>query len=74
MARKPAARWVRVSQISSSGLTADQMLRAIEMAITELALAQALWMIHGSRWPEVYKARGGHIRFDDAGEPCVPVT
>lgn len=67
-------RWVRLCQIGEAGLTADQVLAAIEMAMTELAIAMALEMIHGDRWPQVYKTLGGHIRFDYNGEPCVPVT
>lgn len=74
MASKPAVRWVRLCEIGQAGLNADQMLAAIEMATIELGIAMALSMIHGDRWPEVYKAHGGHIRFDASGEPCVPVT
>jgi len=55
-----------------SEATADQMLRITEVAFEELAIAQALVMMHGQeRGARRYAELGGHVRFDEAGEPVV---
>lgn len=66
-------RWVKIAELGRAGLTADQILDAITMALTELGIAQGLVVIHGDRAARVYAEHGGHIRFDDDGDPCVPI-
>lgn len=66
--------YARVDSIGRHGLSVDQVLDAIVLALSELAAARALVMIHG---PEAglrrYYQAGGHIRFTSWGDPYVPV-
>jgi hypothetical protein len=53
-------------------LSPDDALTAVAVALEELALMEALTMIHGrARAAQVYVERGGHVRFDDNGEPVL---
>lgn len=46
----------------------------IHHSMVELAMAQTYMIIHGDNAAEVYVQRGGLIRFDDDGEPVIPVS
>ena len=66
--------YVRVDSIPRHGLSAEQMLEAVEMATIELGLAEALQMVHGCELGlRRYFETGGHIRFTSWGDPYVPV-
>ena len=66
--------WVRIRQICEAGLAADQVAELVAVAITELGIAEALVMMHGRvRGTQLYVAHGGHVRFDEDGEPCLPL-
>lgn len=52
-------------------LRGEEALAATVMAFEELAIAEGLRVIHGDRWGLVYKMHGGHVRFDDDGEPVL---
>jgi hypothetical protein len=61
-----------MKDIPTSGLPADEKIAVLAMAMTELALAQALIGMHGQvRGARDYIDHGGHVRFDDDGEPVV---
>lgn len=67
--------YVRIDSIGRHGLTADQMLDAAALALTELGVAEALAMVHGpERGLRRYFEAGGAIRFTPRGDPYVPVT
>lgn len=69
------AGWVRIADIGEAGLTAGQVAALLTVAITELGIAEALVMMHGqARGTQLYVAHGGHVRFDDADEPCLPLS
>jgi hypothetical protein len=66
--------YVRADSIGKAGLTTGQMLAAVELALTELGIAQALAMVHGpERGYRRYIEMGGSVRFTSYGEPFVPV-
>jgi hypothetical protein len=53
-------------------LSGEEALAAAAMAMEEVALAEALAIIHGkARAAELYVERGGHVRFDENGEPVL---
>ena len=53
-------------------LDSEDALSAVSLALQELCVAQALVMIHGqSHGAEVYKMHGGHVRFNEKGEPVI---
>lgn len=64
--------WIRIADIPQSDLPGDQKIALVAMALEEAAIAQALKMIHGDRWEDVYVSVGGHVRMDEQGEPVVP--
>lgn len=67
--------YVQVHALTEVGLTPGQALDATVLALQELAVAQALVMVHGPRrGPERYYQLGGCIRFDTRGNPYVPVA
>lgn len=52
--------------------SAEQKLAITTIALEELCMAQALVMIHGTqRAGQRYVEVGGHVRFDDLGNPVV---
>jgi hypothetical protein len=67
--RKP----VRIANITSEpGLKTAERIKLLAMAMEELALMQSLIIIHGEqRAAARYIEAGGHIRFDDFGEPVI---
>jgi hypothetical protein len=67
--RKP----VRIVNIASEpGLKPKERIELLALAMQELALMQSLVIIHGpDRAAALYIQRGGHIRFDDFGEPVI---
>lgn len=78
VSRAAAARkiimYVRVDSIPQHGLSAEQMIDATVLALTELGIAEALVMVHGpERGLRRYYEAGGHVRFTSWGDPYVPV-
>ena len=66
--------WVKIHEISSDPrLSADDRIRLTCVAMSELAIAQSMRIIHGDRRAERYKERGGCVRFDEQGDPCLPI-
>jgi hypothetical protein len=66
--------YVRIDALGEAGLTADQMLDAVVMAVRELGIVMGLQTVHGReaglrRYFEI----GGHVRFTSWGDPYVPV-
>jgi hypothetical protein len=60
--------WVRISELAGD----PQWAELLATAITDLAMAQALVMIHGQeRGLARYLAGGGRVRFDADGEPVI---
>jgi hypothetical protein len=66
-------RYVRLDKMREEGLTTDQMLSALTLAINDLGIMMGLQVIHGSRAPRVYADHGGMVRFDHDGNVMVPV-
>ena len=67
--------YVKFEGVGRAGLTPDQVAAATELAITELALASALVMIHGQEaGARRYYETGGLVMTDAEGSPWVPVT
>jgi len=66
-------RIVRISEIATSSLlTTDERVDCVAMALQELALAEALRIVHGrENAARRYADLGGHVRFDDEGEPVL---
>jgi hypothetical protein len=53
-------------------LSAMDALTAVAIAMEEVAMAEALVIIHGKeRAARLYIERGGHIRFDSDGDPVI---
>jgi hypothetical protein len=69
----PGARWVRVQDIgSASELAAGQRIALLTLAITELAAAESLLLIHGTAHGlEHYWRLGGRVRLDVDGFPVI---
>jgi hypothetical protein len=66
--------YVRADSIGKAGLTVGQMLAAVELMLTELAIAHALVLIHGQeRGYRRYVEMGGSVRLTSYGDPFVPV-
>jgi hypothetical protein len=66
--------YVRVDSIAQHGLSADQMIDAAVTALRELAVAQALVLVHGpARGLRRYFEAGGCVRFTAWGDPYVPI-
>jgi hypothetical protein len=66
--------YVQVDSIPRHGLSADQMIDATILAMTELAVAEALILVHGTRRGiERYQERGGCVRWTPWGMVFVPV-
>jgi hypothetical protein len=66
--------YVRIDAIGKVGLTSGQVLAAVELAMTELGIAQGLALVHGpERGYRRYVEAGGAVRFTSYGEPFVPV-
>lgn len=64
-------RIVRIADIVEQ-LPADEVIAALAMAMEELAIAQALVIVHGQEHgARRYVEAGGHVRFDAEGEPCL---
>jgi hypothetical protein len=63
--------WIRIKEISKAPITPKQKIDLMATAMEELALAEALRIIHGDRWPSRYTEMGGHVRFDDENEPVI---
>jgi hypothetical protein len=71
MPATPEVRPIRLSDLVTE-LPPDDAFTAVAVAMEELALAQALVIIHGKeRAARLYLERGGHIRFDADGEPVI---
>jgi hypothetical protein len=66
--------YVQVDSIPKHGLSAEQMIDATVLAMTEYAVAEALVMVHGvRRGIERYLEAGGCIRWTPWGAVFVPV-
>jgi hypothetical protein len=66
--------WVRVQDIARAGLTADQVIHLMAMALEELGVIRGLILVHGvERGTDRYVEAGGHMRFSDDGEPILPL-
>jgi hypothetical protein len=66
--------YVQVDSIPRHGLSADQMIDAVALSMTEYALAEALVMVHGPRYGiQRYLEMGGCIRWTPWGAVFVPV-
>jgi hypothetical protein len=62
--------WIRLSDLTS--LPAVDCLDLVATALEELAIAQALALIHGQeRGFSRYIEAGGHVRFDAEGDPII---
>jgi hypothetical protein len=60
--------WVRIANLSSR----PERVELLATAMEELALAQALVLVHGEqRGAKRYIEAGGRVRFDDFGEPVI---
>lgn len=63
---------IRVADIAEAKLPAGLKLQLIETLIKELAMAQALVLIHGQGAGLIhYRAMGGHVWYDADGEPVI---
>jgi hypothetical protein len=61
--------WVRIADLTRTGRDAPRLLA---IAIEELALAQALVLIHGREGgARRYLESGAQVLFDDDGEPII---
>lgn len=66
--------YVRVDAIGQAGLSAGQMLEALDLSLRELAIAEALCLVHGREAGMArYFEMGGSVRFTSWGDPYVPV-
>jgi hypothetical protein len=66
--------YVQVDSIPRHGLSAEQMIDAAVLAMTEYAMAEALVMVHGPRRGILrYLEMGGCIRWTSWGAVFVPV-
>lgn len=64
--------WIRLKDVPGADLPPGRKIDLVAVALLELGVAHALTMIHGrERGAEVYAAHGGHVRFDDDGEPVI---
>jgi hypothetical protein len=71
---RPVVMYVQPQALGQMGLTAEQMIDAVVLALTELGIAEALVMVHGrERGLRRYFEVGGHLRFTPWGDPYVPV-
>jgi hypothetical protein len=62
---------IKLNQLQNE-LSALDSLTAVAIAMEEVALAEALVIIHGKeRAARLYIERGGHIRFDSDGDPVI---
>jgi hypothetical protein len=67
-----AGRWIKIADIPRSGLPADQQLKLVATALEELAVAQALVMVHGpERGLARYAAIGGRVLPGADGAPVI---
>ena len=66
-------RMVRLDKMREEGLTGDEIVDALTLAINDLGIVMGLKIIHGDRAVDVYLAHGGMVRFDDDGHVLVPV-
>jgi hypothetical protein len=65
-------RWIRIADIPRSGLPAGRQIELVAMSMEELAVAQALVMIHGpGRGLARYAEIGGHVSVDADGAPVI---
>jgi hypothetical protein len=66
--------YVRIDSIGKAGLSAEQMIECALVALAELAVAEALALVHGpERGLRRYFEAGGQVRFTSWGDPYVPV-
>lgn len=66
-----AVEWVRIVDLGAHG---EAGLLALAGALEQLAIAQALVMLHGqAEGARRYAASGGCVRFDEQGEPLWPL-
>lgn len=63
--------WIRMLDIADSDLSVHDKTELMAIAMTDLAYAMALEIVHGDRWMDRYVQMGGKVRFDDDGEPCI---
>jgi hypothetical protein len=65
--------WVRVEDVPrQSGLTDEELLAGVVLAMYELAVCQSLQMMHGkAEGFRKYVQYGGHIRFDEERRPII---
>jgi hypothetical protein len=69
--------WIRIADIGDRALmlTTDQRIQLLAVALTELAVYQALVMVHGSEHgARRFAEAGGHVRFRDDGEPVISLA
>jgi len=73
MAREVDGRWIPVGDIASvPGLAPEQRVALLAAALEELAVAEALIMIHGPvRGLTRYAELGGHVRVDPRGSAVI---
>lgn len=65
--------WVRITELGHTPGKAKQDINLLATAMTELAIVQALKIVHHSDAyvQKRYIEMGGHIRFNEAGEPVI---
>lgn len=65
---------VLLKDLPQAPVSVDVKIRLVAMLMEELAVAEALTLIHGrdGGYRRYYEA-GGHVRFDEDGEPYLDV-
>ncbi len=63
--------FIRMVDLAGSDLPAEIKTELLAIAMTDLAYAMALEIIHGDRWFDRYVSTGGRVRLDTDGEPMI---
>lgn len=63
--------YIRIEDITSSDLTPEHKIKLIASAMEWLAMAHAMYIIHGDRAGRKLIEMGCPVRFDDDDEPVI---
>jgi hypothetical protein len=64
---------MRLDQVRQAGLSDDQVICALALAVEEIGEILALHLDYGARAKAMHAERGGQVRFDADGGVLVPV-
>ena len=72
--RRREPEWIRISDIARHpALSGERKLEILAGLLHELAVAQAMVLVHGTKHGAArYAELGGLVRYDDDDEPMVP--